>query len=286
MRERTLTFGAGGRLVGTLTVPDDWDAVPQRYTALLSNSGVIPRVGWGRVNVRIARRFAALGIASMRFDMSGLGDSAGADSGLSAARQWVEDTRAAMDAATESIGSRRFLMVGLCSGADIAYLTALEDARLEAAVLWDLCCYPTRKARIRAVLRRLRRIGFSALKRVPGAMIGYIRRRAGPASSGKSEESEGFYGRTEMPSREEFVPLIARLVERRVALLFGYSGSAPRWFNYREQFADMFSDSGWLDQVSWEYLPDCDHLHTQRRSQQLFNDWVEAWVRSHVLNRQ
>lgn len=286
MRERTLTFGAGGRLVGTLTVPDGWDASPQRFTALLSNSGVIPRAGWGRVNVRIARRFAALGIASMRFDMSGLGDSAGADSGLSAARQWVEDTRAAMDAAAETLGSRRFLMVGLCSGADIAYLTALDDARLEAAVLWDLCCYPTRKARLRAHLLRIRSIGLPSVLRLPGAILSRARRLVSPAGTATSEGSEGFYGRTEMPSREEFVPQIARLVERRVALLFGYSGSAPSWFNYRAQFSDMFADSGWLDRVSWEYLADCDHLHTQRRSQQLFGDWVESWVRSRVLKNE
>ena len=74
MSERVVTFGGQGELVGVLSQPDV--VRPSAPWVLLWNTGLHPRVGPCRLNVQLARRLAALGIPSLRFDLSGLGDSA------------------------------------------------------------------------------------------------------------------------------------------------------------------------------------------------------------------
>ena len=73
MTERTVIFGDDQHLIATLTPPSQ-TATPTRWVALLTNSGVIPRFGPHRMNVRLAQRFASMGVASIRYDMS-VGDA-------------------------------------------------------------------------------------------------------------------------------------------------------------------------------------------------------------------
>ena len=75
MAEQTLILGVERHLVATLTAATPSGAGSPRCVAVLTNSGVIPRSGPHRMNVHLARRFAEMGIPSIRFDMSGLGDS-------------------------------------------------------------------------------------------------------------------------------------------------------------------------------------------------------------------
>ncbi|WP_204267123.1 hypothetical protein, partial [Escherichia coli] len=42
---------------------------------VLTNSGGVPHIGWARMTVTFARALAAEGIASLRMDFAGLGDS-------------------------------------------------------------------------------------------------------------------------------------------------------------------------------------------------------------------
>jgi pimeloyl-ACP methyl ester carboxylesterase len=165
MAEHTLTLGIENHLVATFTPADTgFDGAPP-VVALLTNSGVIPRSGPHRMNVHLARRFAAQGIPSVRFDMSGLGDSRRTASTLPVVEQWVADTRSVMDAAQARFGCARFLMVGFCSGAEVAHLVALEDPRLRAILIWDLYAYPTPASRARTFLYKLRRAGLAGKRR-------------------------------------------------------------------------------------------------------------------------
>ena len=158
-REQTLTLGPGGRLVATLTLPQGAAVVRGAPTALLTNSGVISRVGPHRINVRIARWLATRGVASIRFDLSGLGDSRRAPGTRPQLEQWTADTVAVMDWAAQHLGSDAFFMVGLCSGAEVALRSALADSRLHGVLLWDMYAYPTPRSRRRAFAFRLRRAG-------------------------------------------------------------------------------------------------------------------------------
>ena len=74
MKERSFLFGEPKILLGIVSEPDV-PAPPQRPVALILNAGLVHRVGPHRMSVRIARELAAQGFASLRFDLSGVGDS-------------------------------------------------------------------------------------------------------------------------------------------------------------------------------------------------------------------
>lgn len=280
MAEQTLILGAENHLVATLTPASPTRPEPPRYVAVLTNSGVIPRCGPHRMNVHLARKFAEMGIASIRFDMSGLGDSRRASSTLPVMQQWVADTRSVMDTAQAQFGCDRFLMVGFCSGAEVAYRVALEDPRLRAAVLWDQYAYPTLQSRFRTALYRLRRAGPRKAIQLAAARALLALRELGRADiHGKDLATED----SSLPPIEEFTRCIQTLVDDRVELMFAYSGGEPEVFNYRGQFRAKFGHCRFINEVAFNYLELCDHLITRRAAQQSFTQMVVRWLEQRVL---
>jgi hypothetical protein len=280
MVEQTLILGAEKHLVATLTLPNRTDSDSPRCAAVLSNSGVIPRIGPHRMNVRLARRFAEMGIPSIRFDMSGLGDSRRSSSSLPIEQQWVADTRAVMDTAQSHFGCDRFFMVGFCSGAEVAHRVALEDRRLRAAVLWDWYWHPTLQSRLRTALYKLRRAGLrNAVRKLLA--------RAWPASlSAKdlaSEAEDSAAAVEQPPSRAEYTGRIQALVDDGVELLFAYGGGEPQGFNHRGQFRGMFGGYAFVNKVAFNYLEISDHLVTRSEAQQAFTAMVVQWLEQRVL---
>ncbi|HEY4221429.1 MAG TPA: alpha/beta hydrolase, partial [Myxococcota bacterium] len=186
MTERTVLFGREHNLVATLTEPSSSSAAAStaaRYALVLTNVGIMPRCGPYRMNVEIARRFAALGVPSIRFDQGGLGDSARSADPLPHHQQRVAETRAALDEAQRAFGVDKFVMLGVCAGADIAYLTAPEEPRLRGLVMFDPYLYPNAKAKRLAWQRRFDTLGAMETGRALSRSV--LRRlRPAPASTG------------------------------------------------------------------------------------------------------
>ena len=82
------------------------------------NSGILHHVGAHRLHVHLARKLAAQGYMAFRFDLSGIGDSV-IHMGLnSVVERSVSETQEAMDLLQSNLGADRFILVGLCTGAD------------------------------------------------------------------------------------------------------------------------------------------------------------------------
>ena len=127
-----------GRLVGTLAEPIDGGSAP--LTAVFLNAGAIRRVGPHRLWVDAARRWARDGVASLRLDLEGIGDSDGdgelfSDVAHFHGEQFFAQTRDALDALEAAGIGSRFVLVGLCSGAYWAFHAALADDRVAAALM-------------------------------------------------------------------------------------------------------------------------------------------------------
>jgi pimeloyl-ACP methyl ester carboxylesterase len=128
----------GGGLFGIATQPA---GASSRTGVLFLNSASDPRAGPHRLYVRAARNLAACGVPSLRFDPTGAGDSLrplpeGPTHAYSAQR--LEDTRAALDFAQERLGVERLALVGLCSGAYVAFHAGIEDPRVVSQILINL----------------------------------------------------------------------------------------------------------------------------------------------------
>lgn len=171
IRERPLTLAhAGGRLFGVLTEPVSTPRAD--LTVVLLNAGAIRRIGPGRMWVEMARRWAVGGVATLRLDVEGIGDADGdADRYASVAELYVPElvaqVRSALDALEKQGLPGRFAVMGLCSGAYMAFQCALDDERVSAAFMlnpralfWDASLGAARDFR-RGLLRpsQWRRIG-------------------------------------------------------------------------------------------------------------------------------
>ncbi len=123
-------------LFGILTEP----LVPSSQTGtavLLLNIGANYHIGSNRMYVRMARAWAAQGFQVLRMDFSGMGDSPvalGAKENDVYATRFMAEARAGIDFA-QAQGATRFVLVGLCSGAYVAYHTAIGDPRVSGVVM-------------------------------------------------------------------------------------------------------------------------------------------------------
>jgi alpha-beta hydrolase superfamily lysophospholipase len=138
--ECTVSFGPDGGLFGIVAEPRA-GAAPQRTdtAVLMLNVGGNYRIGPNRNYVKAAREFAAAGYRTLRFDVSGIGDSR-VEAGFSSDsmyRDWATvDVSAAIDMLAAR-GCRRFFLMGICSGSYLAFQTALKDARVSGILLMN-----------------------------------------------------------------------------------------------------------------------------------------------------
>lgn len=139
--ERAITFGEGGRLAGIFSEPTDIDT--RASPVIFLNGGMNYHIGWGRMHLRMARELAAKGIPSLRYDVTGVGDSLGpqASDELPLYRAEAEECLAAAIDWIEAHGHRAPLIVGGCSGAYTAFHMARKDRRIAGAVIVNLQCF-------------------------------------------------------------------------------------------------------------------------------------------------
>lgn len=125
-----LFFPCGGEtLFGICHVPD----VPLDVGVVVVVGGPQYRVGSHRLFTLLSQILGERGIASMRFDYRGMGDSTGAMRGFESIG---DDIRAAVDAFRQTVPRvRRVVLWGLCDGASAAAFHAAEDARIAGLVL-------------------------------------------------------------------------------------------------------------------------------------------------------
>jgi pimeloyl-ACP methyl ester carboxylesterase len=135
-REEAFMFGTSG-LLGILCEPVEPAPSRTRDAVIFLNVGSNHRVGSNRMYVKMARTLAARGITSLRFDVSGIGDSLGSsetENRLYRAEA-VQEAQAIMTELTSLRDIERFYLVGLCSGAYLAFKTACADPRVAGQVL-------------------------------------------------------------------------------------------------------------------------------------------------------
>jgi pimeloyl-ACP methyl ester carboxylesterase len=269
MTETPVTF-ADGYLAGTLLRPP---AASNDWALLLLNAGILPRQGPHRFNVKLARAAAEFGVPSLRFDLSGLGDS----SPPREARAWREQAAAdivtAVDFALRELNCRRVALVGICSGADNGLTAAMAEPRINGLFMLDGYAYPTRKTYWLRWAKRVR----PARLRQRGPQ--WLREKLAAWRFQSTTSKDLTFVRGE-PPREEFAARLQLLIDRGAHLRLLYSGSLHDQYNYAGQFADAFAGHRFVAQVQCDFVPDVDHtltaLHAQRHVLATVCDWLRT----------
>ncbi len=154
--ETPVFFGNGARLFGICCEPRPEVADRSAPAVIFINTGHHHHIGANRMAVTLGRRLAAQGITSLRIDIAGLGDSPawpGRPEEELYDKASCADVRAAMDC-LEAQGHRECVLVGLCSGAYLAFHTAVQDTRVTSQVMVNLQRFIWRQGDTLAVTTR------------------------------------------------------------------------------------------------------------------------------------
>lgn len=133
--ETPVQIGPDAHINGVLCRPAGGE--DRHNIVVFFNAGGIPRTGWARMHVDLARKLACSGTASLRIDLPGLGDSArpGDPSTIAIISQDLTGQIAAVNDWLSERGFVEIALAGSCSGAYHAFHAALSDARVDRLVL-------------------------------------------------------------------------------------------------------------------------------------------------------
>ena len=133
MKEQALLLGSTAPVVAVVTEPERLDR--SRPAFLILNSGLVHHIGPERVYVRAARRVAELGCLAVRMDHRGIGDSDPRRDSLPFVVGALSEIEEVMGELTRDWGVERFVLMGICSGAEFSFVVAEGDERVVGVVL-------------------------------------------------------------------------------------------------------------------------------------------------------
>ncbi|CAH2906530.1 MAG: hypothetical protein CPSOU_0378 [uncultured Paraburkholderia sp.] len=132
----------GGRMFGMYCTPHASRVTTGGAPAVLMvNTGAVSRIGNARLGVRFARRLARQGIASLRVDLGGLGDSQPSLDAVTLDALYAQE--GANDAACAARwlaarGHSGVVLLGICAGAYVGLYAASREPAVTGAVLVNL----------------------------------------------------------------------------------------------------------------------------------------------------
>lgn len=281
MNEEILCFGEPTIMRGILTHPNPVTHAPgDKPVVLMTNAGLIHKVGPHRLWVDLARLLSEDGYAVFRFDITGLGDSDMRDDDVLDEKRPAFDMIEVMNHLTHHYGARRFVLMGLCSGADNGHHVAVQDSRVAGMVYidgmgyrttgWYFVHYFNNLIQIkkwpqftRTLFQRLKNFiwpGVDAeLQRIsPKNVIQYLR---------------------DFPTQEQAEIDLRRLVARKADMLFIYTSGVAGYINHMQQFYEMFPQLKRSKEIQIEYHPQADHTFTLGVHRTWLQDTIRNWMR-------
>jgi pimeloyl-ACP methyl ester carboxylesterase len=270
MHEQAFRFGRASHLVGITGLPS---GAPAGVGVIVLNAGLVHRVGPFRMNVEMTRRLNARGYPTLRFDMSTLGDSGASDQSQSRTQQVCADVDDAMQLLGEQAGCSRFVLIGLCSGAQNAHTVANTDAKVAGAVFLDGYAYRTAGYRLRYYLPRLFDLGrwrrLLSRRHSMGSWDG--------ASADAATDEQPIFAVAPAQQSEVRTDL-ASMLDRGVKLCMIYSGGISNYFNHVRQFRECFGSVVTRKGFHTGYLEDADHTYILTGDRARLFDNIEQWL--------
>ena len=276
--DSALAFRCGGDwLYGILSRP----VGECRRGVLVVVGGPQYRAGSHRQFTLLARTLAERGIAALRFDYRGMGDSQGK---MRAFDTVQDDLRAAIDAFMEAMPSMREVVLwGLCDGASAIAMYASNDPRVSGIVLLNpwvrttdglarttLRHYYGSRLRERAFWRQLVR-GRLNLGRSVGSMLSLMRAAYSPGSRPAQDEPVNLPDRMYLGIRSFGGPVL---------VIIGGADLTGR------EFCDLTdATSTWKclmasSRVTRREIGKADHTFSRRVWRDQIADWTSDWLRS------
>ena len=279
--------GPAGRQFGILCEPADGERID--LGLVMVNTGALRRTSPNRIWPDVARRGAARGLPTARFDLEALGDSDGDGASYASIDDMYTPHLPGLHAALvrglyEHGFSSQFLLLGICSGAYCAMLTAISDEHVRGGVLINMLAFEfSQRLLDERELRRLKALaagGLSHLRRRPEFTRDYLRNSVNAIRESRRLFRESRRS-TASPSAEESQATVVEglfngLRDNDVQALFLFSETEPA---YDELERDgRIADVGTWPNITIEQLPTRDHEFRALPMQRLVNARIDRAV--------
>ncbi len=249
MKEIACQFGEKKNLVGVFAPAIAGDKKDTAF--IFVSAGILSKIGPHRLYVLMARKLAQKGFPSMRFDLGGIGESeVDLAANLSLHERSISEIQQAMTYVTELSGIKRFVLCGLCSGAEDSFKSAVIDERVSGLYLIDPHGFETKKSKLRYNI-------FRASRKLVMLTGWYSKRVTGVAEENKLDDEVDFQDEISQEVAEEKTQI---LLKRGVHIKYVYTGGVYSYFNYANQFYDMYPNIKKTDLVDVEILDKLGHL--------------------------
>lgn len=289
MREQVVLFGKTRSLVGVLTEPRSASRNGRFPAIIILNAGLLHRVGPNRLHVKIARQMAGAGFFVLRFDFSGIGDSRARDDSLPFEKSSISETQEAMSYLGSVRGIEKFILIGICSGASVAFKTACRDWRVagtvgvngsycDSQVLEGLNQYIESSIQGRYYRKHLLDYR-SWLRVITGRSdLGNIRRLLITKTKRLLSRKKNVPVRTDPSIRWN------SLIERGADLFLIYSEGSAALDSFRLLLEKSLSRLRSSGKLPVEIVEHTDHVFTLVWSQNILVDLIHQWVRNEERN--
>ena len=275
VKEQALLLGPRRSLVAVVSSAVRPSVANDAPTVVILNSGIVHRVGPNRMSVILARALAAIGFTAVRFDLSGIGDSEPRPDSLPPLEAGLADVREALDSLAASRGTQRFILAGLCSGADLSVVYAGSDPRVVGAVIIDPTIPHTLRHWLHYYKNRLTRAE-SWINIVRGQNPFWLAMKRRFRRTASAEEPAIRELTADDPEVRGFLErAYVNAVDRRVRLLAVLTGVLQ---SYREELLDAFPAARFGDLLRLEYLKDADHLFHDPTARARLIDVIVHWA--------
>ncbi len=255
MNEIACQFGEQGRLNGIVTQSSKSNEVP--IVLILISAGLTAKTGPFRLHTQLAREASKQGLTTMRFDLGGIGNSEEIYLSYPLKLRTELDIKQAIDYMETTYKASRFILGGLCSGAEDSLNYAYTDSRVAGVFLIDGHAYRTNRWWLRNIFST--RLALLMAKMILKSLTLRNKQSNSIKEPGLEGDSSGLIDYQQM-SLEESSEILRVLTVRNTKLLYIYTLGLSDRINHRNQFYQMFPDIDFKDLVTLCYLPHMGHI--------------------------
>jgi hypothetical protein len=248
-------------------------AVRRSSAVILLNSGLLHRVGPSRLYVLLSRQLARQGFVTARIDASGKGDTPRRH-GATAKDSLLQDYDDVCRGLHSRYGLDRFILIGLCSGADDAFAIASVRDNVAGLVLLDGYGATTLRYHFRHYGSRIFRLGswMTRSRRIVNRLLRIKHRIEEDEADLSMVKIRNFPGIDEARRRFEN---ISRHCERCLCI---YTSASHSYYNYQGQLLDRFPTFRLQGGVREIYLPAAKHTYPLAHHRRIAIDSICDWA--------
>jgi len=276
--EKAFSFGPTNSLAGVLNEPANGTTDSSKPIVVILNAGLIHHAGPHRMSVEMARETASQGYTCFRFDLSSIGDSPTSKSRLSYQERAIHDIREALNFLSSLKNINKFVLIGLCTGADNAHRAAVVDDRIVGCIFLGGYAYPTRKfhlVKLQTKLGKLvkKMLSLDKWKRLVSRAFSLIKAKKKTVDN---EVNTAYYWK--MPGKEKTRNEYLDFVKRNVQMFFIFTASELTMFNYQNQIKDSFKSVDFKDLLTVTQFDQTDHTYSFAAHRKTLISTITDWL--------